>query len=150
MMSLHGLSHDAWNRYSGGKAWDYRIVAPGYKYNLTDLAASIGIHQLARAEAMRQERESLASRYCEAFADCDAFNCLPGRRTVFTRGICFRCDCGSIASRLIAIHSSINSNQTVSAAPSIGGRCTCIPITRKPLAGSRNTLPPPRLFGNGW
>jgi perosamine synthetase len=73
MMSLHGLSHDAWNRYSGGKAWDYRIVAPGYKYNMTDLAAAIGIHQLARAEEMRLSREAIARRYCEAFADCDAF-----------------------------------------------------------------------------
>jgi dTDP-4-amino-4,6-dideoxygalactose transaminase len=73
MMSLHGLSHDAWGRYSGGKAWDYRIVAPGYKYNLTDVAAAIGVHQLARAEEMRLQRESLARRYCEAFAPCDQF-----------------------------------------------------------------------------
>jgi perosamine synthetase len=72
MMSLHGLSHDAWNRYSGGKAWDYRIVAPGYKYNMTDLAAAIGIHQLARAEEMRLSREAIARRYCEALADVDA------------------------------------------------------------------------------
>lgn len=71
MMSLHGLSHDAWDRYSGGKAWDYRIVAPGYKYNMTDLAAAIGIHQLARAENMRRQRESLARDYCEALHSCD-------------------------------------------------------------------------------
>ena len=51
MMSLHGLSQDAWDRYSGGRSWDYRIVAPGYKYNLTDVAAALGIQQLARAEA---------------------------------------------------------------------------------------------------
>ncbi len=73
MMSLHGLSHDAWDRYSGGKAWDYRIAAPGFKYNMTDLAAAIGIHQLARAEEMRLKRESLARRYCKSFADCDEF-----------------------------------------------------------------------------
>ena len=69
LMSLHGLSHDAWGRYSGEGSWDYRIVAPGYKYNLTDIAAAIGIHQLARAEAMRQERESIARYYREALAD---------------------------------------------------------------------------------
>ena len=63
MMSLHGLSQDAWDRYSGGRSWDYRIVAPGYKYNLTDVAAAIGIHQLARAEAMRAERERIANRF---------------------------------------------------------------------------------------
>ena len=52
-MSLHGLSRDAWERYSGKGGWDYRIVAPGFKYNLTDIAAAIGLHQLERAEEMR-------------------------------------------------------------------------------------------------
>jgi perosamine synthetase len=69
IMALHGLSRDAWQRYSGGSSWDYRIVAPGYKYNLTDVAAAIGIHQLARAEAMRQERERIAAFYSEGLAD---------------------------------------------------------------------------------
>lgn len=67
-MSLHGLSQDAWKRFSGGP-WDYRIVAPGYKYNLTDIASAIGIHQLRRAESLRQRREELAHRYRAAFAD---------------------------------------------------------------------------------
>ena len=69
MMSLHGLSHDAWGRYSTKGNWDYKIVAPGYKYNLTDVAAAIGIHQLGRAEAMRLERERIALRYCKGLAD---------------------------------------------------------------------------------
>lgn len=68
MMSLHGLSHDAWGRYSANGNWDYKIVAPGYKYNLTDIAAAMGIHQLGRAEAMRRERETIAMRYCDALA----------------------------------------------------------------------------------
>jgi perosamine synthetase len=59
-MSLHGLSHDAWKRYSGNNAWDYRIVAAGYKYNMTDIAAALGIHQLHRAEALREDREAIA------------------------------------------------------------------------------------------
>ncbi len=71
LMSLHGLSRDAWARYSGGNAWDYRIVAPGYKYNLTDIAAAIGIHQLAKAEWMRVERETIASRYRDALRDVE-------------------------------------------------------------------------------
>lgn len=71
LMSLHGLSHDAWDRYSGGRQWDYRIVAPGYKYNLTDVAAAIGIHQLAKAEAMRLERQETARHFAEALADVD-------------------------------------------------------------------------------
>lgn len=68
MMSLHGLSNDAWHRYSSKGAWDYRISAPGYKYNLTDIAASIGIHQLERAEKMRKEREAIAQCYQEELA----------------------------------------------------------------------------------
>jgi dTDP-4-amino-4,6-dideoxygalactose transaminase len=62
LMSLHGLSQDAWQRYAGGP-WDYRIIAPGYKYNLTDLAAAVGIHQLARAHIMRERREQIAGMY---------------------------------------------------------------------------------------
>lgn len=76
-MSLHGLSHDAWNRYSGSGSWDYRIVAPGYKYNLTDIASAIGIHQLERADAMRQEREMLALRFSEAFKDLEQVDLPP-------------------------------------------------------------------------
>ena len=68
-MSLHGLSHDAWSRFHGNGSWDYRIVAPGYKYNMTDIAASLGIHQLERAEAMRRQREAIAMEYRTAFAD---------------------------------------------------------------------------------
>ena len=60
LLSLHGLSQDAWDRYSGKGSWDYRIIAPGYKYNMTDIAAAIGIHQLARAEEMRRAREAIA------------------------------------------------------------------------------------------
>lgn len=69
-MSLHGLSHDAWKRYSGG-GWDYRITAPGYKYNMTDLAAAIGVHQVDRAEELRRRREEIALRYMAEFADLD-------------------------------------------------------------------------------
>jgi perosamine synthetase len=68
MMSLHGLSHDAWERYAGG-GWDYKIAAPGFKYNLTDLAAAIGIHQLVRAEAMRIQREAVAHQYLERLSN---------------------------------------------------------------------------------
>jgi perosamine synthetase len=71
LMSLHGLSHDAWGRYSGGNQWDYRIIAPGFKYNLTDIAAGIGIVQLAKAEKMRCERESIAHQYLQQLADVD-------------------------------------------------------------------------------
>ncbi len=65
MMSLHGLTHDAWSRYSEGGSWDYKIGAPGFKYNLTDIAAAIGIHQLARSDQMQRERESVARLYLQ-------------------------------------------------------------------------------------
>src|SRR5690606_15621503 len=68
LMSLHGLSHDAWNRYTGHGSWDYRIVAPGFKYNLTDIAAALGLRQLARAEAMRQARARIAAHYHQELA----------------------------------------------------------------------------------
>jgi perosamine synthetase len=74
LMSLHGLSRDAWTRYSGGASWDYRIVAPGFKYNLTDLAAAIGVHQLPRAEAMRARREAIAHAYQRALKHVDAID----------------------------------------------------------------------------
>ena len=69
LMSLHGLSNDAWNRYETEDGWDYKIVLPGYKYNLTDIAAAIGLHQLNRAEMMRLEREAVAEYYFDALAD---------------------------------------------------------------------------------
>lgn len=77
MMSLHGLTHDAWDRYSDGGSWDYKIGAPGFKYNLTDIAAAIGIHQLARAAEMRKERELIAKRYREELSHIEEIELPP-------------------------------------------------------------------------
>jgi dTDP-4-amino-4,6-dideoxygalactose transaminase len=77
LLSLHGLSHDAWGRYSGNGSWDYRILAPGYKYNLTDIAAAIGIHQLARADDMRRTREAIAHEYRQRLGDVDELELPP-------------------------------------------------------------------------
>lgn len=68
LMSLHGLSRNAWDRYRGGD-WDYRIVAPGFKYNLTDVASAIGIHQLRRTEAMFERRRAIAAQYRSGLSD---------------------------------------------------------------------------------
>lgn len=69
-MRLHGISKDVFNRYSTpGAGWAYEIVAPGYKYNLTDPAAAMGRVQLTRAKAMRDARAAIAARYDAAFAD---------------------------------------------------------------------------------
>jgi perosamine synthetase len=77
LLSLHGLSHDAWNRYSRNGSWDYRILEPGYKYNMTDIAAAIGIHQLERAEDMRRERESIAHEYLQQLGDVEELELPP-------------------------------------------------------------------------
>jgi perosamine synthetase len=76
-MSLHGLSHDAWKRFEGNSSWDYRIVAPGYKYNMTDIAAAMGCCQLARAEQLRQEREAIAAGFRAALADVEEIDLPP-------------------------------------------------------------------------
>ena len=69
-MRLHGINRDIWDRYSTAKPnWFYEVVAPGFKYNLTDIAASIGIHQLRKAERFRQRREQIALRYSEGFKE---------------------------------------------------------------------------------
>jgi dTDP-4-amino-4,6-dideoxygalactose transaminase len=67
-MSLHGISHDAWKRYTSEGSWYYEVVQAGYKYNMTDLAASIGLHQLARSEWLLERRQAIARRYTEAFS----------------------------------------------------------------------------------
>lgn len=77
--SLHGLSSDAWGRYTAQGSWDYRIIAPGYKYNLTDLAAAVGLHQLARAESMRRRREAAALELIGRLAEWDELIELPPR-----------------------------------------------------------------------
>jgi perosamine synthetase len=69
VMSLHGISGDAWKRYMAGGSWYYEILAAGFKYNLGDLAAALGLAQLERAEAMHARRAAIAARYDEAFAD---------------------------------------------------------------------------------
>lgn len=66
-MSLHGLSRAAWSRYEAGGSWRYDIMAPGFKYNLTDVAAAMGLIQLDRAEEMRTRRQRIASKYQQAF-----------------------------------------------------------------------------------
>ena len=70
IMRLHGMSRDAFDRFTATvPSWYYEIVAPGFKYNLTDIAAALGIHQLKKAHAFAQHRATIAARYNAAFAD---------------------------------------------------------------------------------
>lgn len=69
ILSLHGLSRDAWKRYSDSGYKHYEVVYPGFKYNMTDIQASLGIHQLNRVEQNLKRREWIWARYDESFAD---------------------------------------------------------------------------------
>jgi dTDP-4-amino-4,6-dideoxygalactose transaminase len=72
VMRLHGIDRDVWDRYtSRGAPWRYDIVAPGFKYNLTDLAAAIGRVQLAKAERFLQMRKRIARVYLEGLSGLD-------------------------------------------------------------------------------
>jgi dTDP-4-amino-4,6-dideoxygalactose transaminase/lipopolysaccharide/colanic/teichoic acid biosynthesis glycosyltransferase len=71
--SLHGMSQDAWNRYAAQGSWYYEVVRPGFKYNMTDLQAAIGLHQLKKQSLLRARREEIARRYDAAFAAYDCF-----------------------------------------------------------------------------
>jgi dTDP-4-amino-4,6-dideoxygalactose transaminase len=74
ILSLHGISRDAWNRYSAKGTWRYDILEAGFKYNLTDLQAALGLAQLAKAEALRQRRAAIAKRYTARLQSMDAFS----------------------------------------------------------------------------
>lgn len=69
VMRLHGINRDAFDRFTSKvPSWYYEIVAPGFKYNMTDIAASIGIHQLKKVNAFQQKRAHIAALYDEALA----------------------------------------------------------------------------------
>lgn len=85
-LSLHGMSRDAWNRYSESGSWYYEVTEPGYKANLTDLQASLGIHQLRKLDGFSARRRQIAQAYTRALAP---YRCLrlptelPGRVHVY-------------------------------------------------------------------
>jgi perosamine synthetase len=82
IMALHGISKDAWKRYTAEGSWYYEIIAPGYKYNFTDIAAAMGLAQLAKAERMWRRRREIAQCYN------DAFGPIPELQTPFNRNDC--------------------------------------------------------------
>jgi perosamine synthetase len=71
IMRLHGINRDAWKRYSEAGSWYYEVVAPGYKYNFTDLQASLGLPQLKKVDIMWEWRKKIASRYFEGLKHLD-------------------------------------------------------------------------------
>jgi len=70
VMRLHGIDRDVFNRYSSKKpSWHYEIIAPGFKYNMTDIAASLGIQQLKKARAFQKRRSEMSAYYDRVFGD---------------------------------------------------------------------------------
>src|SRR3984893_982961 len=77
--SLHGMNRDAWKRYGAGNSWRYEVTRPGFKYNMTDLQASIGLHQLVKLCEFRARRSEIVRRYNAAFSRFDQFQ-IPVKR----------------------------------------------------------------------
>ena len=69
MYALHGMSKDAWKRFSDEGFKHYQVIFPGFKYNMTDIQAALGIHQLGRIAQNAKRREEIWKRYSEAFAE---------------------------------------------------------------------------------
>jgi perosamine synthetase len=82
LMSLHGISTDAWKRYAAEGSWSYEIIRPGYKYNMTDLAAAIGVEQLKKCQRFREARRRIAAQYNEGFIDLPEVRALVCRADV--------------------------------------------------------------------
>jgi len=72
LLSLHGMSRDAWKRYDANGSWYYEVVEAGWKYNMTDIQAAIGLVQLQRLESMQRRRREIVAAYNQAFGQLDA------------------------------------------------------------------------------
>jgi perosamine synthetase len=72
VMRLHGIARDAWKRYSAEGSWFYEVLENGFKYNLTDLQAALGVVQLAKCDAMNMARLRIAQRYSSAFQSIES------------------------------------------------------------------------------
>jgi dTDP-4-amino-4,6-dideoxygalactose transaminase len=79
MLSLHGMSSSAWNRYHQSGSWSYTVEECGFKYNMSDIMASIGLQQLRRLDAMTDRRRQIAEIYNQAFANEPALEIPPTR-----------------------------------------------------------------------
>jgi dTDP-4-amino-4,6-dideoxygalactose transaminase len=71
-LSLHGMSRDAWKRYGQGGSWFYQVEEPGFKYNMTDVQAAMGLAQLRKLERFQQRRREIVALYNAAFGSLDA------------------------------------------------------------------------------
>jgi dTDP-4-amino-4,6-dideoxygalactose transaminase len=80
ILCLHGISCDSWNRYTEKGNWHYDVLERGYKYNLSDIQAALGIHQLRKLSQMNARRAEIAARYNAAFDDIQELETPPRDR----------------------------------------------------------------------
>jgi dTDP-4-amino-4,6-dideoxygalactose transaminase len=79
VMAMHGISRDAWKRYSAEGSWYYEVIDAGYKYNMTDIVAAIGLQQLARRQWLLERRQTIAAAYNAAFSGMEELEAPPDR-----------------------------------------------------------------------
>jgi dTDP-4-amino-4,6-dideoxygalactose transaminase len=80
--SLHGLDRSSWSRYGPGGSWRYEVLEPGFKYNMSDILAALGLSQLSRWRGLQRRRTDLAARYTRLLADVDEVDTPQPRRHV--------------------------------------------------------------------
>lgn len=134
---LHGISRDAWDRYADKGSWYYEVVLPGFKYNLTDLQAALGLRQLARLEGMNARRAAIAAQYDAAFQDVPEIE-----RPLTRSGVCHAWHLYAI--RLDLARLTIDRGQFIEALKR-EGICTSvhfIPLHRQPYYRDRFGLKP--------
>lgn len=142
VMRLHGISEDAFDRYTSRRpAWFYQVVAPGYKYNMTDIAAAIGCQQLRKIERFLARRQALAARYAEGLRGLplrlpqDADAQAGGRHAWHLYPVRLTADAPLARDRLVELL----------AERGIGTSVHYIPLHRQPYWRDRYALPPERF-----
>ena len=130
--ALHGMNRDAWQRYSDAGFKHYQVESPGFKYNMTDIQASLGLHQLKRVDANLRRREEIWRRYDEAFAEWPLQTPLaPASGEVHARHL-YTCWLMKPPPASIATPSNSACTNSTSAPASTISPCTCSPTTRRP------------------
>jgi dTDP-4-amino-4,6-dideoxygalactose transaminase len=82
VMRLHGINRDIWERYTKKTSWEYNVVAPGYKYNMPDINAAVGLAQLEKAEYFREQRQRCAEYYYKHLNDISVLDLPVSERTM--------------------------------------------------------------------
>ncbi|HEY4363717.1 MAG TPA: DegT/DnrJ/EryC1/StrS family aminotransferase [Bryobacteraceae bacterium] len=98
ILCLHGIDKHAWNRYSEAGSWFYEVVDCGFKYNMSDIQAALGIHQLRKLDRMNARRAEIAARYSDAFSQWEELEAPPNHAEAFHSWhlYCLRLNLGSL------------------------------------------------------